>query len=88
MMARLWAHDEDIGTADVLESALTEAGFDGVGLVADAQENAETYMAEIAADTERAIEANVFGAPTFIVDGEMFWGQDRLELLDWHLSSL
>ena len=45
-------------------------------------------MAEIAADTERAIEANVFGAPTFIVDGEMFWGQDRLELLDWHLSSL
>lgn len=88
MMARLWAHDEDIGTADVLASALTEAGFEGTGLVADAQAKAETFMAEIAADTDRAIEANVFGAPTFIVDGEVFWGQDRLDLLDWHLSSL
>jgi len=88
MMARLWAHDEDIGTADVLISALNEAGFDGAGLVADAQEKTEAYAAEIAADTDRAIEANVFGAPTFIVDGEVFWGQDRLELLDWHLSSL
>ena len=88
MMARLWAHDEDIGSADVLKLALTQAGFDGAELVADAQENAEAYAAEIAADTERAIEANVFGAPTFIVDGEVFWGQDRLDLLDWHLSSL
>ena len=88
MMARLWAHDEDIGSADVLIKALNESGFDGAGLVADAQAKAEAYGAEIAADTERAIGANVFGAPTFIVDGEVFWGQDRLDLLDWHLSSL
>ena len=86
IMARLWAHDEDIGDAAVLSSALNGAGFDGNALVADAQEKTEAYAAEIAADTERAIDANVFGAPTFIVDGEVFWGQDRLDLLDWHLS--
>lgn len=86
IMARLWAHDEDIGDAAVLAAALNGAGFDGAALVADAQEKTDAYAAEIAADTERAIDANVFGAPTFIVDGEVFWGQDRLELLDWHLS--
>lgn len=87
IMARLWAHDEDIGDAAVLTAALNGAGFDGDALVADAQANTQGYAEEIAADTDRAIEANVFGAPTFIVDGEVFWGQDRLELLDWHLSA-
>ena len=86
IMARLWAHDEDIGDAGVLSSALNAAGFDGNALVAEATGNTDAFAAEIAADTDRAIDANVFGAPTFIVDGEVFWGQDRLELLDWHLS--
>ena len=87
IMAQLWAHDEDIGDAAVLAAALTKAGFDGDMLVNDAQANIEHYSAEIATDTEKAISANVFGAPTFIVNGEVFWGQDRLELLDWHLSN-
>jgi 2-hydroxychromene-2-carboxylate isomerase len=88
IMARLWAHDEDIGESGVLAAALTEAGFDGTALVADAQANADDYAAAIASDTDWAIAANVFGAPTFVVDGEVFWGQDRLDLLDWHLSNI
>ena len=88
IMSRLWAHDEDIGDAGVLAAALTGAGFDGDALVTDARANMDDYIAAIASDTDRAIEANVFGAPTFIVDGEVFWGQDRLDILDWHLSNL
>ena len=88
IMTRLWAHDEDIGDAGVLAAALTGAGFDGDALVADAKVNMDDYAAAIASDTDRAIAADVFGAPTFIVDGEVFWGQDRLDLLDWHLSNL
>ena len=88
VMTRLWAHDEDIGDAGVLAAALTEAGFEGDALIADAKANMEEYTAAIASDTDRAIAADVFGAPTFIVDGEVFWGQDRLDLLDWHLSNL
>ena len=88
VMTRLWAHDEDIGDARILAAALTEAGFDGDELVADAKANMDEYTAAIASDTDRAIAADVFGAPTFIVDGEVFWGQDRLDLLDWHLSNL
>lgn len=34
---------------------------------------------------ERAIDIGVFGVPTFVVDGELFWGNDRIPLLRWHL---
>ena len=88
IMTQLWAHDEDIGDAVVLAAALTKAGFDGDAIVNDARVNIDDYSAAIATDTEQAIAANVFGAPTFIVDGEVFWGQDRLDMLDWHLSNL
>ena len=38
--------------------------------------------------TQRAIDAGVFGAPSYVVDGEIFWGQDRLDFLDRKLSAL
>ncbi|MCZ6556669.1 MAG: DsbA family protein [SAR324 cluster bacterium] len=38
------------------------------------------------ASTQGAIDAGVFGAPTWAVDGELFWGQDRLEFLQRALS--
>jgi 2-hydroxychromene-2-carboxylate isomerase len=40
----------------------------------------------VARDSHAAIEANIFGAPSFVVDGQVFWGQDRLDMLDWYLS--
>ncbi len=88
IMGRLWAHDEDIGDASVLAAALIGVGFDGDALVADVKANVNDYATAIASDTDQAIAAGVFGAPTFIVNEEMFWGQDRLDLLDWHLSNL
>jgi 2-hydroxychromene-2-carboxylate isomerase len=38
--------------------------------------------------TKIAIEKNVFGAPTFIIDDQIYWGQDRLNFVDRHLESL
>ena len=38
--------------------------------------------------TKIAIEKNVFGAPTFIIDDQIYWGQDRLDFVDRHLESL
>jgi 2-hydroxychromene-2-carboxylate isomerase len=43
--------------------------------------------ATYAANLRSAFEAGVFGAPTYVIDGELFWGQDRLELLDAMLAS-
>ena len=37
-------------------------------------------------DTQRAIDAGVFGAPSYVVDGELFWGQDRLDFLQRRLA--
>ena len=38
------------------------------------------------ADSQRAIEAGVFGAPSFVIDGELFWGQDRLDFVQRRLE--
>ena len=38
------------------------------------------------ANTRQAIDGSVFGAPTYVVDGEMFWGQDRLDFVERKLS--
>ena len=38
------------------------------------------------ANTQEAINMNIFGVPTYIYNNEMFWGQDRLELLEYSLK--
>ncbi len=47
----------------------------------------DAVEATYAANLRSAFEAGVFGAPTYVIDGELFWGQDRLELLDAMLAS-
>lgn len=61
-----------------------EAGLDGARLVGliDDKETSALHQRTI----EAAVEAGAFGVPTFIVDGEVFWGNDRLVLLQHHLA--
>jgi 2-hydroxychromene-2-carboxylate isomerase len=37
-------------------------------------------------DSQMAIEAGVFGAPSYVIDGEVFWGQDRLDFVERRLA--
>jgi 2-hydroxychromene-2-carboxylate isomerase len=46
-----------------------------------------TVAARYEADSERAVQGGVFGAPTFVVDGEIFWGQDRLDFVERKLKA-
>lgn len=73
----LWEEDRDIADAATLVDCARACGLDPAALAARAPAMAARY-AEI---TKEAIERGVFGAPTYIVDGEMFWGQDRLDFL-------
>lgn len=75
----LWEEQRDIADASTLAAIAAECGL-AAGLAARAQapEIAEKY----AALTREAIDAGVFGAPTYVVDRELFWGQDRLDFLD------
>lgn len=78
-----WAEEKDISHASVIEGCLEEAGFDA-GL---AQRDLQSAMSIYAHNTDDAMAANVFGAPTYVVGHQVFWGQDRLDYLDAYVAA-
>jgi 2-hydroxychromene-2-carboxylate isomerase len=78
-----WAEEKDISQDEVVRDGLSAAGFDPALADSGLLLGAETY----AANLEEAVSRGAFGAPFYITDtDERFWGQDRLEDLDLHLS--
>ena len=78
MFSAAWAQGEDLSSPDALREILTNAGFDPEQVaVAMAQPQIKTALIEA---TDDAAKRGVFGAPTFFVNDEMFFGQDRM---DW-----
>ena len=82
----VWAEELNIADDQVIRAKLTAAGFDPGLADSGLFVGAQAYERNL----EEAVEAGVFGAPFYIVrdSGERFWGQDRLDFLDRHLSSL
>jgi 2-hydroxychromene-2-carboxylate isomerase len=72
-----FADDRDIGTADVVVGILDALGLSGADIVARAEAPEQRPL--LRQQTERARELGIFGAPTFVVGPELFWGNDRLE---------
>ncbi len=66
-------------------AVLSETGHKADTLIADAQ--SQPIRDAYAGNNSAALEAGVFGSPSFVLDGEVFWGQDRIELLDDALTS-
>ena len=83
-----WAQEQDSGDASALSAAVTAAACDADALISLAHAEAENLQAEIAAASQLAIKEGVFGAPSFKVGDELFWGQDRLDMLAWHLDQI
>jgi 2-hydroxychromene-2-carboxylate isomerase len=79
-----WVEEQDISCAATLARIIDGVGYDSTRLLCDASTLRVTE--EYRSYTERAIAAGVFGSPTYVVDGEVFWGQDRLEFLDAALA--
>lgn len=77
-----WAEERDISDDAVLGDCLAACGFTPSLTMTGMLEGAETY----ARNLTRAVDQGVFGFPFYIVDGEKFWGQDRLDVLDLHLG--
>ena len=79
-----FAEDREISEPDVLADVLTRVGADPAVWLARAQEPA--VKDALRAATEAAQAVGIFGAPSFVSGGELFWGNDRLEdALDWHV---
>lgn len=75
----MWAEPRNLGDAQELAAVLRAAGFDADAFQAMVSEPA--VKERLKQNTEEAVARGVFGAPTFFVGGEMFWGQDRLEFV-------
>ena len=84
ILRAVWAEDRDIADHATLVTIANENGMDGKALLAATED--EAVQAEYLSNTEEAIRIGVFGAPTYVFDGELFWGQDRLQMLEWRLT--
>lgn len=84
VFSAVWAQDRDIADAATLAQLLQEqdlpAGLLEASRSADVQALYESH-------TREAISAGVFGAPSYVIDGDIFWGQDRLDFVEQRLAS-
>lgn len=80
-----WRDDADIADAAVLTELARETGLDGAALLQAAK--SEEIQAQHRANTEEAIARSVFGSPTYFVEGDMFYGQDRLFMVEHALNT-
>ena len=78
LLNAVWLQQRDIADVATLAALLSEQSLPASRL----DEAASAPVAErLDANTQRAIERGVFGAPTYVIDDELFWGQDRLDFV-------
>jgi 2-hydroxychromene-2-carboxylate isomerase len=80
IMRALWAEERNISDADTLIAIALDCGHDGKSLLKSSE--TASVQGEFDRYTDEAIAKNVFGSPWYIVDGEGFWGQDRLDFVE------
>jgi carboxymethylenebutenolidase len=83
VLAAVWAQDRNIADDQTLAELLAEAGL--AASLLDASRS-DAVRAAYQQHTDAAITGGVFGSPSYVVDGEIFWGQDRLDFLQRRLA--
>ena len=84
LLAAVWHEERDIADTATLAALLSEHQLDAACLELS---HAPEVQARYDSYTQSAIDAQVFGAPTYLIDGDMFWGQDRLDFVAQKLKS-
>jgi carboxymethylenebutenolidase len=79
LMRAVWSEERNIADPATLGEITAECGLPALRL---AQMASSEVAAQYEANTQQALAAGVFGAPSYVIDGEIFWGQDRLEFLE------
>ncbi len=78
-----FSEDKDISNEEVISSILNSLGLDADKIIAHAK--TQESKDRLREQTQLAADRAIFGAPTFVIGDEMFWGNDRLEdSLDWY----
>ncbi len=78
-----WADGQDMNDPETIKNILTEAGLDAEIIMAGVAK--EEIKEKLKSETQRAADDGAFGVPSFFVDGEFYWGQDHLLLLEHDL---
>jgi 2-hydroxychromene-2-carboxylate isomerase len=81
----VWEREQNLGDESTLSDIARAAGLPATELLAAAKADAAQKRYE--ANVRDAIAVDAFGSPCYVLDGEVFWGQDRLGLLDDALAS-
>lgn len=84
-LSAVWAEERNVEDADTLLQLADAGGLDGKKLLAASDD--PVLHAEADALTREAVERKVFGSPFFFWQGEAFWGQDRLDMLEAAITS-
>lgn len=79
LLAALWEDDRNIDDPDIVASVCEACGLPAAAIMEAA--GGSDIADRFAADTREAIERGVFGAPSWLIGGELFWGQDRLDFV-------
>lgn len=79
LLKAYWAEGHDLSQPDVMATVITNFGLDAEALLAKAA--SQPVKDTLRVNTEDAITRGVFGAPTFFIGKQMFWGNDRLPLM-------
>jgi 2-hydroxychromene-2-carboxylate isomerase len=80
VMRAIWAEERNIADPETLVAIASACGHDGAILLKSSETGA--IQTEYERCTSEAIAANVFGSPWYVVDGEGYWGQDRLDFVE------
>ena len=76
----MWREGRAMGESDVVATVLTTAGLDAAAYAAGIEVG--NVKAELVANTEAAVEQGLFGAPSFVVNHQLFFGQDRMDFVE------
>lgn len=80
MMRAIWVEDRNLADREPLLEIADRAGYERIALLGAAA--TPEVRQQYDANTTRALEAGVFGSPFYVFNGERFWGQDRLDMLE------
>ena len=83
VLGACWAQERNIADDKVLAELLSEQGLPAQFLEAS---HSQAVQERYESGTQAAIDAGVFGAPSYVIDGEIFWGQDRLDFVERALA--
>jgi 2-hydroxychromene-2-carboxylate isomerase len=81
----VWVEDADLSDLDTIVGKLADSGFDADAILEAAEGPAVAGIYD--GNTREAIAADAVGVPAYVLNGEVYWGQDRVEYLERALAS-